>query len=416
MPKKIVVFKAFIILFCFGLMAFSNYLPSEKLDAHIKALEKSGSNPIDFIIQKLKKHDLIIFDDALHNMRDPFEFYEKLIKNPKFQELRPIIFLELLPINKQKHIDEYFSAEKENISLLFPVFQDRTGYGMKSYFDFLKAVYFTNKGLPEDNKIQVRGVNTPIYWESIRDRDDLKVAEGRAPLGRDYDMYKWILDDLENFRENKKGIFLTNTHHAYKALRNKNNDLFWNTGTFFHEWHKGKTYSIRFNAPFLKVEGIISNGDDNLSSDGTNRMRYSWRRAGKGIWDAAFRKNGDKPIAISLNNTIFGNTSYLGNNTHQAAPGQTMKDVYDAVIFLKPMEDLEKTASIGDIYTPNFKKELLRRLPIMMSQNMLEKMMSDNGVNTLEGLVEVLSKPEDAVSLPQVLGLDDINSFLKEGN
>ena len=53
----------------------------QSVEEYYKSLKEEGVAPIEFIQKKLQNHDLIIFDDALHNAAEPFEFYCDLIRN-----------------------------------------------------------------------------------------------------------------------------------------------------------------------------------------------------------------------------------------------------------------------------------------------------------------------------------------------
>lgn len=73
-----------------------------KLTPYLNALNEKGKEPIYFILEKLDRYDLILFDDALHTSVEPFEFYRDLIRNADFQKKSSIFSLKLLPlINSQ---------------------------------------------------------------------------------------------------------------------------------------------------------------------------------------------------------------------------------------------------------------------------------------------------------------------------
>lgn len=64
---------------------------------YYNTIRKVGKEPSAFIAEKIKAHDLILFDDALHSAVEPFEFYcTYLSKNPKSVDY---VFLETIPIS-----------------------------------------------------------------------------------------------------------------------------------------------------------------------------------------------------------------------------------------------------------------------------------------------------------------------------
>ncbi len=361
---------------------------AQNVDKYYKTIQKEGQLPIPFVLQKLQQNDLILFDDALHMALEPFEFYQDLLATKG----NPIdyVFLEVFGINMQSHLDAFMDNEKKDKTILLKVFQDNFGgYGWRyeTYYELLSTIWDLNQNLAEDKKIKVIGVDQPIYWEGIHTREEYNTFQ-ESLIGRDYFMYKVILKQMENFQKGKKGIFLTNTRHAYKQIKKKDGSLFWNSGTFFHQWHSGKTYSIRFHNVNLSIEKP-SQKQKNASTDGLDKYVYKWVRMENGLWDEAFKMNGDKPVALSLEKNIFGKAPYIGNHMLQAEPGQVLSDAYDAVIFLAPLEELHFSGKIDFIFTPDFKKELKRRIAILEGHN-LQGFLKKNDVSDIDEFIEAI--------------------------
>ena len=254
--------------------------------------------------------------------------------------------------------------------------------------------------MPEDEQLKVIGVSNPTYWSEIKSAKDFKLFQ-KSMRSHDFVMYKTIVEEMDNFQSGKKGVFLTNTRHAYKGIKNKKNELYWNTGTFFHQWHPGKTTSIRFhNVQFFleKKETII----------------FLWDRIGGGIWDSAFEVFGNNPVAIPLKENVFGMENYVGNHMLNSAPNQTMYDAYDALIFLGPLEKMHKTAIVDFIYTREYKNELKRRLPILYSDEQLIKQFEEYSVNSLEELIDKSFVAEPQKLLPQAKSMGPIDTWKGE--
>jgi hypothetical protein len=375
-------------------------------------IEEQGMDPVAFTVEKVKESDLLIFDDALHTAVEPFEFYQQLIRTPEFVAQVKYVFLELLPVNRQSDLDAYFAAEKEKPELLYRAFQDATSYGFpyRTYFDLLHTIYEVNEKLPEARRIRVVGVNSPVYWSDIDSRRDMEQFR-KGMLGRDNSMYQIILSELDGFRSGRKGMFLTNTRHAYTGIRNSDGEYYWNSGTFFRQWHPGRTHSIRLHNLILIIEEQVDVADSEKTTEGMESMVYRWGRVDDGIWDSAFAAAGNRPVAIPLTGTAFGEAPYLGNHMTNVLPGQTMADAYDSVIFLAPLEKLRKTAMIDDIYTPSFRNEMTRRYRAMMTPERLSERVRAEGVTSVEALVDKDCVAEPEQILPQVDGLDPVDAW-----
>lgn len=375
-----------VIWFTIYIVAIVQQSYCQEIGEYLNVVVNQGKDPLVFVKDKLNDHNLIIFDDALHLAYEPFVFYEELLSSDTSIDY---VFIETFSIASQPHLDAYLESDKPDSTLLFPVFQNTfsgTGWSYTTYLNLLKHIRYLNK--QRGFKIRVIGVDQPIYWEAIHTREDYDIFN-QSLTGRDYFMYKVMLKYMDNFSSSKKGIFLTNTRHAYKNIRTKNNTPFWNCGTFFYHWNSGNTFSIRFHNVSLFIEAQKSESA-NESIEGLDQIVYRWGRMEEGKWDEAFRENDNKPVAIPLKDNVFGNTPYVGNHMLHAKKGQIMYDAYDGLIFLVPLNELHFSPKMGFFYTESFKKELRRRIQIINEGNM-ESFLERNGVSTLDDFIEQIS-------------------------
>ena len=93
--------------------------------------------------------------------------------------------------------------------------------------------------------------------------------------------------------------------------------------------------------------------------------------------------NANKPITITLTNTVFDQTPYIGNHMLNVQKGTTMEDAYDAIIFLAPLTQLHFSAEMDYIYTPAFKPELERRLKLLKG-DAYDKFLKENNATGFE--------------------------------
>jgi len=388
--------KIIILLFLLQITIPINSYPQENnlVSDYLNVLNEKGKTPIDFVNNVLIDHDLLIFDDALHLAKEPFDFYQQLVRDSFFISNVKYIFIEVFSITSQPYIDKYINNPVKDSTILLPVFQnDFSGLGWhyKTYLDLFGTLWDVNSKLPEPEKIKIVFVDQPVYWEGIHTRNDYNLFQ-KSLVARDYFMYKMISQTLNNFKDGNKGIFLTNTRHAYKNIRNSNNNLYWNTGTFFYHWHPGKTYSIRFHNVNLSIKSE-SDRKTNISTEGMEKYSYSWIRMENGLWDKAFRENGNVPVAISLEDNIFGKANYVGNHMANVPDNQTMYDAYDGLIFLAPLEELHFSGTLGFIYTESFIPELKRRIKLLHGEQ-LPDFLSENEADSLDDFIKQLMTPQ----------------------
>ena len=126
-----------VVLFVFLLASFS--VLAQRQQDYYNVIRNQGEEPITFIANKIKIHDLIIFDDALHSAVEPFEFYcTYLSKNPKSVDY---VFLEVIPITAQEYIDSFLNNSTKDTTILEEVFQQdfRYGWPYETYLNLFSA-------------------------------------------------------------------------------------------------------------------------------------------------------------------------------------------------------------------------------------------------------------------------------------
>ncbi len=385
-----------------------------RLQPYLQVLQSQGQDPVSFVVAKLDTFDLIVFDDALHTAIEPFAFYQQLVQDDAFQAKRPAIFLEAVPSNKQRYLDDYLAAPDDDPRRLHPAFQDDVnglGFPYKTYFDLLRMVRRVNHRLGGEAALQVFGVGSPTWWSEIQTPRDLEQFR-KSLASYDHHMYATIRDELDEFQSHRKGVFLTNTRHAYRGIKRRDGQFFWNATTFFEQRFPGEVYSIRLHNVALSVLQIREPAPNTpQTAEGRERMEYKFVRMGRGLWDSAFRAAGDHPVAFPIAGNVFGEEPYIGNHQVEAMPGQKMQDAYDAVIFLAPIETLRQTALVDSLYTPAYRQELKRRYRIMYTEAQLAALFRESQVQDLEGLVEETARPRPEEPSPQARSVGPIDEW-----
>lgn len=360
---------------------------TDEVEDYLQVLKNDGQEPALFVREQLQHHDLVVLDDGLHAAVEPFEFCMDYLR--QYPESVDMIFLEVIPITAQTAIDSFLQSAVKDSMLLAPVFQQdfRFGWPYETYLNLFSEVWDINH--TTDATIRIVGVNQPIYWHGLHNREDYNQFQ-KSLVARDYFMYQIIFRYMDEFESEKKGLFMTNTRHAYKCIRDSGGDVYWNTGTFFHQWHPGKTYSIRFHNMSLHVKAQKQRVE-NATTEGMERMVYEWIRLDDGRWDQAFERFSNRPVAVPFKGNCFGETPYTGNHSADVLPGQTQFDAYDALIFLKPLEETRFSAHTKFYYSEEFKEELEHRVRVMHGHE-LNDFLHRNEAASITDYVEKLSE------------------------
>lgn len=365
--------------------------PPRAPDAYTRALSERGRAPVDLVLAALDRHDLLIFDDALHHAVEPFELYRSLLRDRRVHSRVRTVFVEVFSIAAQPHLDAYLASPVDDRSLLAPVFRDDfSAYGWRyaTYLDLLASLRELNQGLRHGERVRVVGVDQPVWWDAIRTRADYDLFQ-KSLTGRDFFLYTTIRERMHGFREGEKAFFLTNTRHAYMRLRDADGRPQLNAAGFFARYDPGRAFSVRLHNVTLAVEGIRKTSGPR-SAQGLESKAYRWVRMEDGAWDRAFAANGNVPVGLEIAGTPFGAARFVGNTMLNAAPGSTMADAYDALIFLAPLEETHLSATTGFYVTPAFRPELERRIRLVEGEG-LARTLAGEGVKTVGELLDRLA-------------------------
>src|SRR5262249_22962060 len=147
------------------------------------------------------------------------------------------------------------------------------------------------------------------------------------------------------------------------------------------------------------------------TAQGMENIEYKFVRMARGLWDSAFRAEGDRPVAFPIKGNVFGDEPYIGNHQLDALAGQKMQEAYDAVIFLGPLEKLRQTGFVDFIYTPAFRHELKRRYRIMFTESQLAERFKQQHARNLDELVDKSIAPRPEMPLPQAQGLGPVDEW-----
>jgi hypothetical protein len=351
--------------------AFSS-LPKDTT-SFINYLKENGCDPIEFILDKLKKYKLVSFGE-IHRRKASWSFLQNVAKDKRFPDETGAIFLEL-GSDKQGDIDKFMSNKNMDTELLLNIFRDYiiSGWNDKDKFDFIKSIWLINKNLPSDKKIKILAVDTPRPFKTFMSRDDMKKNDSK--YNRDEYMADTIYNYLISSKDSRNSLFIVGTGHVCKASNS--------AGSILNKKMPSATYSIFQHSPQV---------DNFVSID--KRLRH-------GIFDYAFYRAGDKPIAFEIKSSPFGKEPFDG--LYYDGIG-TYQDNYDGYIFFGSLDNEPNGEILLDLYSDNFIKELDRRYQLQGSnlkdswglkdlskKTVIEKVMSDHANTRWGNIIKPLN-------------------------
>ncbi|MGA3014945.1 MAG: hypothetical protein ABSD71_13035 [Bacteroidales bacterium] len=294
----------------------------------INYLKTNGNDPLPFILKKLKTYKLVIYGE-IHFRTSSWDFCTKLIQDPLFAENTGIIFMEM-ESNRQQQIDQFLLDTILNKELLLNIFRDYmpTGWDDKGRFDFLISLWYLNKKLPESRKIRVVFVDTPRIYTEEGLQNEIENRDGY--------MSEKVFETLETSQDPRHAFFIVGAGHVYRTEET--------AGAILYKKLKGNLYTVFTHCPVMD-----------------NRIQIP-ERIRNGMFDYAFYKNGDKPIAFELQKSPFGKEPFDGLYLDGSG---SFQDNYDGYLFLGSIDEEKRPNTLYEMYDDKFIHEMARREHLM---------------------------------------------------
>ena len=328
--------------------------------------DKSLQEPIDYVIGKLKDHDLVMIGERHWTHEEPV-FIQNLIKRACEEKAVDFIFLECGYFEYQPKIEAFLKQPEYSQKPLIEALRNSTdfGWGYQEYFDIFKLVYNENKNRSEGEKIKIILVDGPpsrIYFgnELYSCLDGSSFSEGEkwqkvtwlkeGTIGRDSFMAEVIGSYL--FDSKKKGIYYAGSAHIRKDLCKKD-------------------YGVRL----FSTGGILSlKYPDRVCCLTFHMEPRFWQNVSDFDYLEEIFKHYEKPFAVDTNDP---NISRLKLKSDINQQGVSLSEAFDGYIMLNQNKDYHPCIFVPDFYNDEFakvvwdklrKRGMLERLPPEYSQ------------------------------------------------
>lgn len=312
-------------------------------DAHLKPfvefLKQEGRKPEELLTAALKRHRLVIVGEVHHRPRY-WQLNSQLIQSPEFAAVAGTIYLEL-PMNGQPLVDEFLATKQYEPARVVEVLRDMLWMGWPdgSMLDFFRAVWETNRALPDGRKLRIVLVDMARPWMKITKPGDWRAYE----VDRDDCMAKAILRDLRTHTNDlRHGLFIVGYGHAGKSIHQPGGMPAKTAG-----WHLnqalGETnvYCVFPHSPVMSNNGQTGG------------------RIALGLIDSALEAISNKPVAFPLDHGPFGELVF--DASMELLTSDPFRSGFDGYLYLGALESEVMSPVIDGFYTDEFARELDRR-------------------------------------------------------
>ncbi|WP_340064790.1 hypothetical protein [Ascidiimonas aurantiaca] len=293
-------------------------------------LQKNAVPPKDFILKKLETHKLVLYGD-IHFRKWSWNICREVIKDKRFAQTTGKVFIEL-GANMQENLDRFMEKDTLDKELLLNVFREYKfdGWDEKGVFDFIVDLWKVNKVLPVKEKVKIILVDTPRTPSAYQ---TLEAVEASHTLDRDKHMAAVIEKHLKEHQDTRNSFFTVGTQHIAKLQGTAGAIL-------TQKFPQRDLYFIFTHSPQMHNRIDIP-----------ERVRH-------GVFDYAFCRAGNVPLAFELKNSPFGKEPF--DALYDNGSGN-YEDNYDGYIFFGPLDEEPEGDILIEMYTDTFITELNRR-------------------------------------------------------
>lgn len=335
----------------------SAYQSSLSANKYVDFLKTQQTSPKDYILKLFETKDIVVLCERTHNEATQWDLIYDVVSDSNFINSVGLIYTEYGQLGMQDTLDSLmFKKDIDDIEtekLVLSIVRNDAVWpysDLYCFYKFLKKLALLNKELPVDKKIHYQFTDAKVNWYNMT-KESYKTYIEKLLVNRDEIMANSIIADLSHRKKHQKCLVIMNDYHAWNLMKITPIPKWKSTYFYLKEKFKERASNVLINSRIFGGFPPIANG----------------------IWDEAFRKNGNRQVGFNFENTVFGedkfdmmnyiristspfNIDFYGNVFNNVK----YNDVFDGFVFINPIEKQYYEEGIPG-YTNTFEKELLRR-------------------------------------------------------
>ncbi len=317
---------------------------------YVNYLRTKGKPPKEYILEAIAQHELVAIGE-IHHRPTYWSLNSEIVQDPRFAKSVGTIYLEL-PMHAQQLIDDFLAAKHLDTAPVVMMLRDNLwmGWPDQAMLDFFTAVWQTNQSLEGSQRICIRLVDMKRPWkEWLRDGNSKKHQTDRDKLMADN-----ILKDMATRADPRHALFIVGYAHIENLRIAGAEQPIANAGRYLRDRLGAEMFSIVQHGPVI-----------------TNRGKVLGRTC-LGLFDEAFVKQGNMPVAFTLADSPFGQQRYDLNGDRCETSINTFQEAFDGYLYFGPLKDEIFSPLITGFYTDEFVKELDQRHRLAFGSGLVE--------------------------------------------
>ena len=344
-----------VLLICVFLSGISQDIKyKSEISAYVEYIQNNNQKPINYILSKYKKHDVVVFGERDHRDITQYYFLKELIHTPEFYQSVGVIYTEIGSSNYNDALNKVlqdYSLEKSSLKTkLLEIYREISYQAIWDKYNFFylwETIHDFNKNHRE-YPLRIEMTSPSFDWNNISDTTDCKRETDRVERDYNKDMASCFIKSFRALQKTtrNKALVIMNYPHS------------------MHHWvsPKGKRYEVEFSS-FVKKEL-----NDNICFIAINTQRINLLPVSDGKWDAAFKYLGHPKVGFDIKDSPFGKDTFdiwplnaTGLLVHE--------NLFDGFIYTHPLEEIKNIIGIPGFLNKKFGDEFLRRMTLRRYYN-----------------------------------------------
>ena len=325
-----------------------NDMGNRNLDPVVSYLDKHDKRPVEYVVEKFKKHDVVMLGE-MHQQREVCVLFSKLIEPLYHQVGVRNIGIEVVKYKNTESANQLVTGETFDQTQAMNLYRD--GYwptwGFKEYLDILRSVWKLNQSLPPDaERFKVIGLAPEIdaFVTLCGSPEEKKKMEAKV-FGSDKFMANIIAEQVLD--KGEKAVVQIGNMHSFTHYRVPSGEQ----GTPLKEWPRmGCILHEEYGDRVFQ----IALHQDHFTADKNNLQP---RKVLDGLMEAVMAQRGNPPVGFDVVGSPFENLRDRNSYYFAFQKYVVFSDIARGYIFIKPVKKLSKTTWVDGFIGPeNFKR------------------------------------------------------------
>jgi hypothetical protein len=314
-------------------------------------LDNNGKNPVDYIIEVCRVHDLVIVGEH-HYIKNYCELFKQALPGAYEKAGVRVVALEVCNAEDNEKIARLVDGEIYDTALAYEIARSENWglWGYKEYWDILEAVWTFNRSLPAGGEhLRVVGIDKTMdyqldsLWRAGKLTDQTLVDKAKSQP----DIYKrddWLVENIEKetFAKGAKGIVLVGFNHSFTHYcqpridkEGKLKDEWPRMGVLLYRKYGDKVFQVGLHGEHMSPAQI------DITYKGSGPVFTE-------LIEEIMASRGNKPVGFDVVGSPFAGIRDTQSYYFHWQPAMSFANICRGFVYLMPVKELKPCSWMKD--------------------------------------------------------------------